>query len=89
LIFDVLAPDAPADNDALRDWIADSAHMPEVPWDRLPDGPADGAVSRDSVDALVSLFEKLLAESPRRLRSKKRVTNSPDEASDATSATED
>ncbi|SFW54873.1 DUF6339 family protein [Amycolatopsis australiensis] len=71
LIFDVLAPDEPADNDALRDWIADSEHVPEVPWDRLPDGPADGTVARDSVDALVSLFEVLLAEAPRRDRSKK------------------
>ncbi|MEV4143210.1 DUF6339 family protein [Amycolatopsis sp. NPDC049691] len=83
LIFDVLAPDVPADSDALRDWIADSAHMPEVPWDRLPDGPADGAVPRDSVDALASLFEKLLAEAPRRDRSKKAEANSATASSTA------
>jgi hypothetical protein len=72
LIFDVLAPDKPVDNDALRAWIADSAYMPEVPWDRLPDGPDDGAVDRHAVDVLLPLFEKLLAEAPARDRSKKR-----------------
>lgn len=73
LIFDVLAPDEPVDNDALRDWIADSAHMPAVPWDRLPDGPSDGTVNRQTVDSLVPLFEKLLAESPLRNRSNQNI----------------
>jgi hypothetical protein len=72
LIFDVLAPDEPTDHDALRDWIADSTHMPEVPWDRLPDGPDDGAVDGHTVDTLLPLFEKLLAEAPVRDRSKKK-----------------
>jgi hypothetical protein len=72
LIFDILAPDVPVDDDAVRDWIADSAHMPEVPWDRLPDGPDDGAIDRRSVDALLPLFEKLLSEAPVRIRAKKK-----------------
>lgn len=71
LIFDVLAPETPADDDALRDWIADSTHMPEVPWDRLPDGPDDGAIDRRSVDALLPLFDKLYSEAPVRVRAKK------------------
>ncbi|MGW5740263.1 DUF6339 family protein [Amycolatopsis sp. NPDC003861] len=71
LVFDVLAPESPADGDALRSWIADSASMPPVPWDRLPDGPEDGAVDPNSVDALVPLFEKLLSEAPLRDRSKR------------------
>jgi hypothetical protein len=74
LIFDVLAPDAPVDNDALRDWIADSAHMPEVPWDRLPDGPSDGAVDPQAVSTLSPMFEELLADAPLRDRSRRPAT---------------
>lgn len=70
LLFDALAPDTATDNDALRVWIADSAHAPEVPLNRLPDGPDDGAVNRSSVEQLVPLFEKFLAESPLRDRPK-------------------
>jgi hypothetical protein len=73
LIFDVIAPDTPVDNDVLHHWIADSAHAPEVPWDRLPDGPDDGAVDSGAVDVLVPMFEKLLAEAPRRVRTMKQV----------------
>jgi hypothetical protein len=73
LMFDVLAPDDPVDNDALRDWIADSTHAPAVPRDRLPYGPSDGTVNQHAVDTLVPLFEKLLAESPLRDRSKEKV----------------
>ena len=73
LMFDVLAPDDPVDNDALRDWIADSTHAPAVPWDRLPHGPSDGTVNQHAVDTLVPLFEKFLAESPIRNRSKEKV----------------
>jgi Family of unknown function (DUF6339) len=72
LMFDVLAPDTPTDNDALRGWIAESAHVAEVPLDRLPDGPDDGAVKRSSVEELVPLFEKFLAEAPLRDRSKEK-----------------
>ncbi|MCX2949983.1 DUF6339 family protein [Lentzea sp. NEAU-D7] len=72
LIFDVLAPDQPVDHDALRDWIADSAHMPDVPRTRLPDGPDDGAVDKQAVDILLPFFEKLLSEAPLRDRSKKK-----------------
>lgn len=71
LVYDVLAPDEPADYDALHDWIAQSADMPPVPWDRLPDGPHDGAVSRRAVGALLPLFEDLLAQAPVRQRPRK------------------
>ncbi|NGY65555.1 hypothetical protein G7043_42345 [Lentzea sp. NEAU-D13] len=71
LVFDVIAPDSPVDHDARLDWIAESAHAAEVPWDRLPDGPDDGAVDKRAVDVLVPMFEKLLAEAPLRVRSKK------------------
>lgn len=39
LLYDVLAPDTPPDQDALHDWIADAENSPAVPWERLPDGP--------------------------------------------------
>ncbi|GAA2810004.1 DUF6339 family protein [Crossiella cryophila] len=68
LVYDVLAPDEPADEDALADWITAGALAPAVPWDRLPDGPDDGAVSQHAVDALLPLFERLLAEAPLRQR---------------------
>jgi hypothetical protein len=68
LVYDLLAPDDPIDDDALRDWIAESADMPPVPWDRLPVGPDDGSVSRDAVDSLLPLFEQLLHDAPRRRR---------------------
>ncbi|MGZ3143289.1 DUF6339 family protein [Lentzea chajnantorensis] len=71
LIFDVIAPDTPVDHDAVHDWIAEAAHMAEVPWDRLPDGPDDGVVDKRAVDVLVPMFEKLLAEAPLRVRKKK------------------
>ncbi|MDX3585629.1 DUF6339 family protein [Streptomyces europaeiscabiei] len=71
LVYDVLAPDELADYDALHDWITQSADMPPVPWDRLPDGPHDGAVSQRAVDALLPLFEDLLAQAPVRQRPRK------------------
>ncbi|MEU9144344.1 DUF6339 family protein [Streptomyces sp. NPDC048349] len=69
LVYDVLAPDRPADTDALQDWIDEAEDSAATPWDRLPEGPGDGEVSRTSVDALVPMFEQLLAEAPLRDRS--------------------
>ncbi|MEU9231387.1 DUF6339 family protein [Streptomyces subrutilus] len=69
LVYDVLAPDRPADTDALQDWIDEAEGAAEVPWDRLPEGPGDGGVSLASVDALVPIFEQLLIEAPLRDRS--------------------
>ncbi|CAL9530227.1 DUF6339 family protein [Streptomyces sp. enrichment culture] len=68
LVYDVLAPDDPVDHDALLDWIDESDEAPPVPWDRLPDGPADGSVNERSVGTLVTLFEELLAKAPLRQR---------------------
>ncbi|WP_326590360.1 DUF6339 family protein [Streptomyces sp. NBC_01294] len=69
LVYDVLAPDRQADTDALQDWIDEAEDAAAAPWDRLPEGPRDGEVSRASVDALLPIFEQLLAEAPLRDRS--------------------
>ncbi|MGW2028817.1 DUF6339 family protein [Streptomyces sp. NPDC001356] len=68
LVYDVVAPDDPQLVDELHDWIAQSEEAPPVRWDRLPEGPHDGRVPPDSVDALVPLFDKLLSEAPLRRR---------------------
>ncbi|RSN37161.1 hypothetical protein DMC61_03630 [Amycolatopsis sp. WAC 04169] len=71
LLYDVLAPDEPTDDDALRLWIEESAEVPAVHWDRLPAGPDDGAVSDAAIARLTPLFEQLLTEAPKRKRPKK------------------
>ncbi|MGV9341556.1 DUF6339 family protein [Streptomyces sp. NPDC003688] len=68
LVYDVLAPDSPRLTDELYDWIAEVEEAPAVDRNRLPDGPDDGSVPANSVDALVPLFDKLLAEAPLRRR---------------------
>lgn len=70
LVYDVIAPDTPVDDEALRAWISDVGEMPPVPWDRLPDGPADGAINVATIQALLPLFQELLAETPKRERSR-------------------
>ncbi|MEU1007883.1 DUF6339 family protein [Streptomyces sp. NPDC005890] len=72
LVYDVLAPDGPHLVDELQDWIAESEEAPPVQWDRLPEGPHDGRVPAESVDALVPLFDKLLSEAPLRRRGRAR-----------------
>ncbi|KOV94413.1 hypothetical protein ADL04_24585 [Streptomyces sp. NRRL B-3648] len=72
LVYDVLAPDSPHLVDELQDWIAESQEAPPVKWDRLPEGPHDGRVPAESVDALVPLFDKLLSEAPLRRRGRAR-----------------
>ncbi|WP_330458048.1 DUF6339 family protein [Streptomyces sp. NBC_00820] len=79
LVYDVLAPDASPLVEELHDWIAAAEEAAPVRWDRLPDGPDDGGVQAGAVDALVPLFDKLLAEAP--LRRRGRV---PDEEEDLT-----
>ncbi|GLX18329.1 hypothetical protein Slala02_45660 [Streptomyces lavendulae subsp. lavendulae] len=69
LVYDVLAPDRPADTDALQDWIDEAEDAAAAPWDRLPEGPQDGEVNRASVAALLPIFTQLLAEAPLRDRS--------------------
>ena len=71
LVYDVLAPDSGSDVDALHDWIADAEYSAPVPWERLPEGPDDGAADSQAVNTLLPLFEKLLAEAPVRKRAKK------------------
>ena len=75
LVYDVLAPDPGGDGEAVLDWIAEAQDAPAVPFERLPDGPDDGRVSAQSVDTLVALFGKLLAEAPRRQRPTPRPTD--------------
>lgn len=68
LVYDVLAPDSPPLVEDLQDWIAAAEEAPPVRWDRLPEGPDDGRVPGPAVDALLPLFDKLLAEAPLRHR---------------------
>jgi hypothetical protein len=75
LVYDVLAPDVPFDDDAYARWVAESASSPPVPWDRLPEGPADGRVAERAIDVLVPLFEVLLHEAPKRQRARKTATD--------------
>lgn len=78
LMYDVLAPDDLVDHDAVSDWIAESASMPPVPWDRLPDGPDDGKVSERAISALLPLFSQLLDEAPLRKRGKHSTADDED-----------
>ncbi|MFW6695839.1 DUF6339 family protein [Streptomyces sp. MAR4 CNX-425] len=71
LFYDLMAPDEPTDDDELVAWIGETGRVAAVPWDRLPDGPEDGHVDPHAINALVPLFEELLAEAPVRMRSKK------------------
>jgi hypothetical protein len=68
LVYDFLAPDSPQLMDELHDWIAASEEAAPVGWDELPDGPDDGRVPAGAVEALLPLFDKLLAEAPLRRR---------------------
>ncbi|MFJ8963892.1 DUF6339 family protein [Lentzea sp. NPDC102401] len=70
LMYDVFAPDDQMDHDAVQDWVAESAGMPPVPWDRLPEGPDDGKVSERAIGTLLPLFTQLLEEAPLRKRGK-------------------
>ncbi|MFC4899810.1 DUF6339 family protein [Streptosporangium amethystogenes subsp. fukuiense] len=68
LLFEVLAPDDQLDSDARRAWM-DDGETAVISYDRLPDGPDDGAISGQAVNALLPLFEKLFSEAPVRDRS--------------------
>ncbi|MFF9585812.1 DUF6339 family protein [Streptomyces achromogenes] len=80
LVYDILAPDVPRLVDELHDWIAEAEEAPPVQWERLPEGPHDGRVPPDSVDALVPLFDKLLSEAPVRRRGRTREEAAEDTA---------
>lgn len=79
LMYDVLAPDDGGDVDAVQDWIAAAQFSADVPRERLPDGPEDGQVDKASVDALLEMFEGLLAEAPMRNRGRSRSSISDPE----------
>ncbi|UTT49878.1 DUF6339 family protein [Rhodococcus gordoniae] len=68
LVYDVLAPDAPVDDDAVAEWIAESQILGAVPLDQMPDGPSDGRVPKSSIETLVPMFEQMLADAPKRKR---------------------
>ncbi|MFD5915307.1 DUF6339 family protein [Kitasatospora sp. NPDC058201] len=70
LMYDVLAPDDPVDPAALVEWIKEADSAPAVPWDRLPDGPPEEAVRRDSVDHLTLMFQQFSEAAPLRDRSR-------------------
>ncbi|WAL72571.1 DUF6339 family protein [Kitasatospora sp. YST-16] len=61
LMYEVIGPDELPDDAELLAWIDDADSAPPVPWDRLPDGPDDGAVPTVSVDTLTRLFEDVNA----------------------------
>jgi hypothetical protein len=60
LLFDVLAPDPPWDGRANDQWVKDAASA-FVQYDALPEGPDDGSVTSQDVDALLPLFRELFA----------------------------
>lgn len=70
LVYDVLAPDTPIDDEATMEWIAESQFMAPVLWEILPDGPSDGRVPETSIETLVPTFQQMLAEAPKRKRSR-------------------
>ncbi|MFJ2030756.1 DUF6339 family protein [Streptosporangium sp. NPDC087985] len=67
LLFEVLAPDDQLDSEARRAWM-DDGETAVISYDRLPDGPDDGTISGQAVNALLPLFEKLFSEAPVRGR---------------------
>lgn len=71
LMYESLASDVLQDADACRDWIEDLAGV-LVPYDSLPDGPDDGRVPGQAVNALTPLFEELFAQAPVRGRQEPR-----------------
>ncbi|WP_249353515.1 DUF6339 family protein [Rhodococcus sp. Q] len=79
LVYDVLAPDSSPDDEALQHWIDAAANMPPVLWGILPDGPDDGTADRNAMETLVSLFEGMLEDAPRRKRSRHAADTETDE----------
>ncbi|WP_087557939.1 DUF6339 family protein [Rhodococcus sp. NCIMB 12038] len=78
LVYDVLAPDSPTDDEAVERWIDEAQSMAPVLWEILPDGPDDGRVPPASVNTLVWHFEELLADAPKRKRSRHSAADEAD-----------
>jgi hypothetical protein len=76
LMYEVIAPDDVPDHFALSDWIEEVESASAVPWDRLPEGPADGTARRSSCEVLTRMFERFAAEAP--LRDRARSAAPPD-----------
>jgi hypothetical protein len=69
LLLDVVAPDAPLDDDARSRWIAEARdYDPGRYFDELPEGPSDPAVPATSVATMRDLLYELLDEAPVRGR---------------------
>lgn len=68
IVFDVLAPDGPVDDVALMEWIAESEDMAPVPWDRLPEGPADCRICDEQINSIIPMFNDILEGVERRIR---------------------
>jgi hypothetical protein len=68
LSYEALAHDNGADVEAYNAWIGNVASAPPVPFTRRPEGPYDGQVDLDGVDALVPLFGELFTQAPVRGR---------------------
>lgn len=59
LSYEALAPDREPDHEAYRAWIEELPVTAQVPFERLPNGPSDGKIDLDAVDALAPLFARL------------------------------
>ncbi|MEU8498009.1 DUF6339 family protein [Streptomyces lavendulae] len=68
LMYDVVAPDAERDGEALRDWTERAASALPSPRNELPDGPEEERVPQSAVQNLVTHFEELFADAPVRGR---------------------
>ncbi|WIV60602.1 DUF6339 family protein [Amycolatopsis nalaikhensis] len=77
LVFEALAPDPGPDPEGIEAWIAGAEIAPQVPWDRLPDGPDDGAVAESGIRTLLPLFEQLGKDANVRERKKPEDDESP------------
>ncbi|MEU5161034.1 DUF6339 family protein [Streptomyces sp. NPDC020875] len=71
LLYDVIAPDGERDGDALTEWIEEAESAPPVSRKRLPDGPDDGPVPRESTELLVERFAEYFETAPVRGQIKK------------------
>jgi len=78
LLFDVHAPDAPLDPEAVQRWIAESADWDAGLFlDSLPLGPEDSPVAESCLRTMVETIRELSLEVPRRAR--KQRGSAPDE----------
>lgn len=64
LLYDVLAEDDERYDEALDEWVGGASSAPPVSRHSLPQGPADGQVLDNAVDALADRFRELFRNAP-------------------------